>query len=226
MEEYFQYGEMEINALKRADKRMAEVIERVGFVKRHVIPDLFEALVHSIVGQQISTKAHETVWRRMQDVLGRLTPEKAAALSPDRLRGFGISYRKAAYIQGAAAKILSEEFDISSLGSMSDEQVCKHLSSLDGIGVWSAQMLMLFSMQRPDILSYGDLGIQRGLRMVYHHRRITRELFEKYRKRFSPFGSVASLYLWAVAGGAVEGMKDYAPKRVPARAEKKRLPDL
>ena len=195
-------------------------------MKRHVIPDLFEALVHSIVGQQISTKAHETVWRRMQDVLGRLTPEKAAALSPDRLRGFGISYRKAAYIQGAAAKILSGEFDISSLGSMSDEQVCKHLSSLDGIGVWSAQMLMLFSMQRPDILSYGDLGIQRGLRMVYHHRRITRELFEKYRKRFSPFGSVASLYLWAVAGGAVEGMKDYAPKRVPARAEKKRLPDL
>ena len=78
---------------------------------------------------------------------------------------------------------------------------------------------MLFSMQRPDILSFGDLAIQRGLRMVYHHRKITRELFEKYHRRFSPYNSVASLYLWAVAGGAVEGMKDYAPKK---QAPKKR----
>ena len=78
------------------------------------------------------------------------------------------------------------------------------------IGIWSAEMLMLFSMQRPDILSYRDLAIQRGLRMVYHHRDITRNLFEKYRRRYSPYNSVASLYLWAVAGGAIEGMKDYA----------------
>ena len=67
---------------------------------------------------------------------------------------------------------------------------------------------------RPDILSYGDLAILRGMRMVYHHRKITRELFEKYRRRYSPYGSVASLYLWAVAGGVIEGMKDYAPKTV------------
>lgn len=74
-------------------------------------------------------------------------------------------------------------------------------------------MLMLFSMQRPNILSYDDLAIQRGLRMVYHHRRIDRKLFEKYRRRYTPYGSVASLYLWAVAGGAIEGMKDYAPNK-------------
>ena len=95
---------------------------------------------------------------------------------------------------------------------MSDKEVCARLSELEGIGVWSAEMLMLFSMQRPDILSFGDLAIQRGLRMVYHHRQITRVLFEKYRRRFSPCNSVASLYLWAVAGGAIEGMRDYAPK--------------
>lgn len=103
-------------------------------------------------------------------------------------------------------------FDIQALYTMSDDEVCARLSELDGIGVWSAEMLMLFSMQRPDILSFGDLAIQRGLRMVYHHRKITRELFEKYRHRFSPYNSVASLYLWAAAGGAIEGMKDYAPK--------------
>lgn len=72
---------------------------------------------------------------------------------------------------------------------------------------------MLFSLQRHDIFSFGDLAIHRGLRMVYHHRTINRKLFEKYRRRFSPFCSVASLYLWAVAAGAIEGMKDYAPKK-------------
>ena len=95
---------------------------------------------------------------------------------------------------------------------MSDAEVCERLASLRGIGVWSAEMLMLFSMQRPDILSFGDLAIHRGLRMIYHHRKIDRRLFKKYRRRFTPYGSVASLYLWAVAGGAIEGMKDYAPK--------------
>ena len=74
-------------------------------------------------------------------------------------------------------------------------------------------MLMLFSMQRPDILSFGDLAILRGMRMLYRHRKITRELFEKYRRRYSPYGSVASLYLWAIAGGAIEGMKDYASQK-------------
>ena len=99
------------------------------------------------------------------------------------------------------------------LHTMNAAEVCKWLSSLNGIGVWSAEMLMLFFMQRPDILSYGDLAIQRGLRMIYHHRIIDRKLFEKYRRRYSPYGSVASLYIWAVAGGAVADIKDYAPKK-------------
>jgi len=67
---------------------------------------------------------------------------------------------------------------------------------------------MLFSLQRPDILSYGDLAILRGMRMLYRHREISRQLFEKYRRRYSPYGSVASLYLWEIAGGAIEGMKN------------------
>ena len=95
---------------------------------------------------------------------------------------------------------------------MSDAEVCAKLSELDGIGVWTAEMLMLHSLQRPDVLSFGDLAVQRGLRMLYHHRKITRPLFEKYRRRYSPYGSVACIYLWAVSAGAVEGLKDYAPK--------------
>ena len=71
-------------------------------------------------------------------------------------------------------------------------------------------MLMIFSMQRPNVLSYGDLAIHRGLRMIYHHRVIDKQIFDKYRSRYAPFASVASLYIWAVAGGAIAEMKDYA----------------
>ena len=95
---------------------------------------------------------------------------------------------------------------------MNDEDAIRALSSLKGIGVWTAEMILLFCLQRPDIFSYDDLAIRRGLRMVYHHREIDRERFERYRRRFSPYGSVASLYLWAVAGGAIPEMQDYKPK--------------
>ena len=104
------------------------------------------------------------------------------------------------------------EFDLISIGEKPDEAVILELSALKGIGVWTAEMILLFCMQRPDILSYDDLAIRRGLRMVYHHPEISRERFERYRRRFHPYGSVASLYLWAVSGGAVPELHDYAPK--------------
>lgn len=212
MEQYFPYGEKEIAYLKSKDKRLAGMIDKVGMVERRVIPDLFVALVHSIVGQQISTKAHETIWRKMVDAFGEITPEKVLDFSPETLQAFGITFKKVDYIRAAARKIMSGEFDIHALRTMSDTEVCAKLSELDGIGIWTAEMLMLHSLQRPDILSFGDLAVQRGLRMVYHHRKVTRTLFEKYRRRYSPYGSVACIYLWAVSAGAVAGLKDCAPK--------------
>ena len=215
MEKYFQYGDIELCYLKSRDRRLAEVIEKIGMVKRRVIPDLFAALVHSIIGQQISTKAHESIWQKTVEKFGKITPEKILSVTPEELQSVGLLFRKVDYIRSAAEKVLSGELDIEALNDMTDEEVCNRLSSLKGLGIWSAEMLMLFSMQRPDVLSFGDLAIQRGLRMIYHHRKIDRKLFEKYRRRFSPYNSVASLYIWAVAAGAMDGMKDYAPKRKP-----------
>ena len=216
-EEYFRYGEREMAYLKSRDRRLGEVIDLLGFVKRPVIPDLFSALVNSVVGQQISTKAHQTIWKRMTDALGAITPESLLSLDEDGLQKFGITFRKAGYIRSIAEKAASGELDIGALSAMSDAEVCRTLSSLDGVGVWTAEMLMLHSMQRPDVLSFGDLAILRGMRMLYHHRKITRELFEKYRRRYSPCGSVASIYLWAISAGKVEGMRDYAPKSKPKK---------
>jgi DNA-3-methyladenine glycosylase II len=97
---------------------------------------------------------------------------------------------------------------------MADSEICKRLVEIKGIGVWTAEMLMTFSMQRPDILSWDDLAIHRGLRMLYRHRKITPALFAKYKRRYSPYASVASLYLWAIAGGACPSLTDPAQKKI------------
>lgn len=194
MEHYFKYGKEEIDYLKSRDKRLSEIIDRVGVIRRRVIPNIYSALVHSIIGQQISTKAHESIWQKTVALLGDVTPENILAISAEELKSVGLSFRKVEYIRDAACRFESGEFDVNSFNSLTDYEIVEKLSQLKGVGVWSAEMLMLFSMQRPDILSFGDLAILRGLRMIYHHRRIDRKLFDKYRRRFSPFNSVASLY--------------------------------
>lgn len=211
--EYFIYGEKEINHLKARDPVLCQAIERIGMIKREVHTELFAALVNSIVGQQISTKAQVTVWNRMKEGLLEVTPQKVGQCTKEELQSFGISFRKAEYIKTAAECVLNGSLDLQGLSEAEDEQVKQELTKLPGVGVWTAEMLMTFSMQRPDIVSYSDLAIQRGMRMLYHHRAITPKLFQKYARRYSPCGTVASLYLWAVAGGAIPEMKDYAPKK-------------
>lgn len=209
----FEYGEKEIEYLKAKDARLAEVIEKVGHVDRAVDSDLFSSVVHHIIGQQISTKAQQTIWQRMNEAFGDVTPETIGNASVDELQSLGMTFRKAEYIRDFSQKILNGEFDLDAVERMSDEEAITALAALKGIGVWTAEMILLFCLQRPNILSYDDLAIQRGMRMVYHHRKIDRKLFEKYRRRLSPYCSVASLYFWAVAGGAIPDMKDYAPRK-------------
>ena len=210
---YFRYGTEAIEYLKRKDEKLGEVIDKIGHIEREVDTDLFSAVVHHIVGQQISTKAQATIWNRIKEKLGEVNAENIMNAGVEKLQSFGISFRKAGYLMDFSEKVQEGGFDLEEIWRKSDEEVIKELSALKGIGVWTAEMLLLFCMERPDVLSYDDLAIQRGLRMVYHHRKIDKKLFEKYKRRYSPYGSVASLYLWAVAGGAVEGMKDYAPKK-------------
>lgn len=219
---YFCYGEREVEYLKAKDERLGEVIEKIGHVDREVDTDLFSSVVHHIIGQQISTKAQATIWQRMKNSFGDVNAAAIAEADISELQSFGMTFRKAEYIQDFAKKVQGKEFDLQRIAFMPDAEAIKELASLKGIGVWTAEMILLFCLQRPDIFSFDDLAIQRGLRMVYHHRKIDRKLFEKYRRRFSPYCSVASLYLWAVAGGAIPGMKDYAPKKGESRGTRRK----
>ena len=207
---YFSYGERETEYLRRKDKRLGAVIERVGHIERAVDPDLFSAVVHHIVGQQVSMRAQATVWARLRTALGEVSAQTVAALDAEALRGMGMSLRKAEYILDFARRVQSGEFDLEAVRRMDDGQAIAALTSLRGVGVWTAEMILLFCLQRPDVLSYDDLAIRRGLRMLYRHKALDRERFERYRRRYSPCGSVASLYLWAVACGAIEGLTDPA----------------
>ena len=218
----FPYGETETSYLAAKDKRMAEVIEAVGHVSRPLDPDLFSATAHHIIGQQVSLEAQRTVWERMQKLLGEVTPKTVAASNISELQACGMTFRKAEYIYEFAQKVHSGAFDVKAVTEMSDEDAIAALSSLRGIGTWTAEMILLFCLGRKNIFAYDDLAIQRGLRMVYHHRAITRPLFEKYRRRFSPYCSIASLYLWEVSKGAMPQLRDHAPKSKAAAKSKRK----
>lgn len=199
--EIFQYGQTEVEYLKKKDKKLAEAIERIGFIEREVIPDLFTALVKSIVAQQISKKAVDTVWARMEERFLDITPDNIASRRLEEVQQCGITMKKAVYIKSITDAVLSGEFNIAELSQLTDDEVCKRLSALNGIGVWTAEMLMTFSLQRPNIVSWGDLAIRRGMMMLYHHRKLDKAKFEKYKQRYSPYGTVASLYLWEISVG-------------------------
>lgn len=211
--------EAAVKYLREKDDILKAVIDSVGPLERPGEGDIFTAIVQHIVGQQISSKAQETIWNRFLEYFMKITPQVLYEATENELQGRGISFKKAAYIKDFAEKVHTGEFPLEKIPSMTDEEVIEALVGVKGIGQWTAEMLLIFTLGRPDIISYGDLAIQRGLRMMYHHRKLTPELFRKYKRRYSPYGSVAGLYVWAVAGGAVPGMKDYAPL---TETEKKR----
>lgn len=197
--EFYRYGTTETDYLKSRDPKLGAVIDRIGFIKHQVIPDLFAALVNSIVGQQISPKAADTVWNRLLQRFGAITPESIREAAPEEIQCCGLSSRKAGYIKAIAENVVSGECNLAELASLPDDEAIKRLSALPGIGVWSAEMLLIFSLQRPDVVSFGDLAARRGMMKVYGLAYLTKEDFHKIRERYSPYGTVASLYLWEAA---------------------------
>ena len=196
---YFAYDDKAVSHLTRRDKKLGAAIAEIGPLHREVTPDLFEALVSSVIAQQISSKAAATVAARLAEKAAPPTPASLEAMSQETIQQCGMSLRKALYIKGIAHSVCQGELNLAELAEMPDQEVVKCLSALNGIGVWTAEMLLIFALQRPDVLSWGDLGIKRGMMRLYHKKDISREFFERLRKRYSPYGSVASLYLWALA---------------------------
>lgn len=198
--EVFIYGEKEKNHLRYADKTMERLISSLGHIDRAVEPDIFKALVSSIISQQISTKAAETVKERLSQKAGDISAESISRLSFEELRTCGLSGRKTEYILGAARASIEGEVDFDTLYSKDDQEVINTLVSIKGVGVWTAEMMLIFSLQRPNVFSYLDLGIRRGIMRAYGLNEISKTDFELLRAKLAPYCTVASLYFWKLAG--------------------------
>jgi DNA-3-methyladenine glycosylase II len=156
-------------------------------------------LVRSIVSQQISGKAARSICGRLEQLLapGKVTPEALADQPPEALRRVGLSPQKASYLHDLSAKVVSGEVQLRRVGRMSDDEVIAELTQVNGIGVWTAQMFLMFSLGRLDVFPHDDLGIRSALRKLYGLRDLPdKELSHRIAAPWRPFATIASWYCW------------------------------
>jgi DNA-3-methyladenine glycosylase II len=207
-----------VNHLRKSDPVIRAIIERIGPCRMQFGPAEFHSLAEAIVYQQLNGKAAETIFKRFAALTGEpLTPEGILKLSDEQLRGVGLSKQKSSYLKDLAAKTASGELDFTRLPELPDEAVIAHLTQVKGIGVWTAQMFLMFSLKRENILPTGDFGVRMAIHKHYldvqrtkeakksavakkgRERKIklpTPEQMEKIAKCWEPYRSVACWYLW------------------------------
>lgn len=195
MNPIFDYDKNDLTALGRSAPELIPLFDRYGLIRRPVTPDLFTALSESIIGQQISMKAQQTILRRLSDALGAVTPETILAAPPETVTACGVSLRKTGYLRGAAEAVL-DGMTKEALRVLPDSDIIRRLTRLNGIGEWTAEMMLIFCFGRKDVLSFGDFGIRTALARLHGVEKLSKSLFEEDRKRFSPYGTIASFYLW------------------------------
>jgi DNA-3-methyladenine glycosylase II len=207
-----------VTHLKKSDPTMRAIIERIGPCRMQFGPPEFHSLGEAIVYQQLNGKAAETIFRRFAALVGEpLTPEGILKLSDEQLRSVGLSKQKSAYLKDLAAKTASGVLDFARLQELTDEEVIEHLTQVKGIGVWTAQMFLMFSLKRKNVLPTGDFGVR--MAMYKHYLDVQRakavkkssaakksrknkiklptpEQMEKIAKCWEPYRSVACWYLW------------------------------
>ncbi|WP_196601033.1 DNA-3-methyladenine glycosylase family protein [Pectinatus frisingensis] len=196
---YFDYGRKEMEYLAAADSVLGVAMVRLGRVEREVIPDLFAAMIYAVVGQLVSVRSAKTVWTHMLQNIGDITPENLSCVSDDVIQHCGMTMRKATVITTLSKKVVQGSIYLSDLWNLSDQEVIRRLTAIKGIGLWTAQMLLINCMERPNVVSWGDVAIRRGMEKLYGFPKLTRDQFEICKNRYSPYGSVASIYLWKIS---------------------------
>jgi DNA-3-methyladenine glycosylase II len=191
-----------VSHLRRADPVMARVIERVGPCRFRVNDggSHFDAVVRSIVYQQLSGSAAATIHSRLLALHGGATPEPARLLAmPDELlRGVGLSRQKISYLRDLAVRVEAGDVPLSSIQELDDDAVIEALTRVKGVGRWTAQMFLMFRLGRPDVLPELDLGVRKAIQLAYRTRALpSTERVHKIGKRWAPYRTIASWYLWA-----------------------------
>ncbi len=193
---------------------MAGLIEIVGAPpKNHYRAPTYQTMVRSIAFQQLAGKAALTIFNRLVEAAGgSITPESILALSEEQMRACGLSRQKLSYIRDLAEKTRAGEVDFERLPEMSDQDVIAHLTRIKGVGVWSAQMFLLFALRRPNVLATGDYGLRAAIKSAYRKRKLpTPSQMEKIARPWHPWCSVASWYLWRSVDNAPPARRKSKP---------------
>ena len=192
-----------VDHLRRLDPKWDAIIAQVGPCRLEVRPDRFGTLVRAIIGQQISSKAATSIDRRLRDLAGEVhAPEPLLAIGETGLRSVGLSGVKARYVLNLAQAVRDGNVPLDEVHTWDDEAIITALTTIKGVGAWTAEMFLIFGLGRPDVLSTGDLGIRAGLRTFFGLEELPtprqcRELAEPWR----PYRSVAMWYLWRQIDG-------------------------
>lgn len=191
-----------LNHLRKADPVLGTVIEQVGPCRLQPLASgtHFEFIARSIIYQQLSTKAATTIHGRVQTLCGgALTTEPLISLPDEALRGAGLSRQKLGYLRDLAARAADGRLDTQHFAELPDEEITRQLVEVKGIGVWTAQMFLIFKLVRPDVLPVLDLGIRKGFQRAYRMRKLPdARRMEKIARAWAPYRTIGSWYMWRV----------------------------
>jgi DNA-3-methyladenine glycosylase II len=193
-----------VRALREADPVMARLVDEHSRVvradlRRERLGDAYGALLRSIVGQQLSTKAAATIYHRLAEIFGGRapTPRELLEIEPERIRAAGLSNAKVAYLRDLALHVEDGALELDRLPELPDDEVVAQLTAIKGLGQWTADMFLMFHLGRPDILPVGDQGIRRAVQVEYRLRKLPDpKRLEKLARPWRPYRSLACLYLW------------------------------
>lgn len=188
-----------IEHLATVDQPLAKLINLIGEYTLNLRTDYYAALLRAIIGQQLSVKVAGAIWSRLACLCQPLNPENILSLDGRILREAGLSHTKINYIQDLSRRVISGELDLATFLRLPDEEVISILTQVKGIGCWTAQMFLIFSLGRMDVLALEDTGLQRAANWLYAPDNMPgRAEMQSYGEKWRPFRTVASLYLWEI----------------------------
>ncbi len=192
----FEIKKENIEYLMRKDPVLKNLIQRYGDLEIQMIPDLFVGLIYNIVFQQISYKAGYTIWNRIEKNLD-FTPRLIIDAGLEKIKNQGMSYRKAQYILNVADYFLENSTELKNFEKYSDEEIIKELCRIKGIGNWTAEMVLIFTYGRQNVITFNDLAIKKGIRKLYELDHLpSKEELVDYQKSWSPYTTIALFYIW------------------------------
>lgn len=193
----YDLNDKRVQYLVRTDEMLGRLIRYIGTSELAIEKDGFNCLVKYIIGQQISDKARETIWQRIGTTFGNITPDIMLATSDSELRGLGLSCRKVEYIKTLAEGIIETRIDFEEFQTLSNDEIITKLTTLKGIGRWTAEMYLIFSLGRENVLSKGDGTIRRTIQWMYDLKELpSSKVLAEYFVNWAEYATIVSSYLW------------------------------